>query len=96
MAKATADIINSYRESGINVSGVVSDNGPSLVAALTNMNSDDPLSLRVLIGMAVLRLACVAHTGQLAVNDVMNTCPILELFFKDITSMLRFGLSYSP
>ena len=88
LAQATADIINTCHESGINVSGVVSDNGPSLVAALTNMDPDDPLSLRVLIGMTVLRLACAAHTSQLAVNDVMKTYPILEQFFKDITSLL--------
>ena len=55
LAQATAEIINMCIENDIKISGVVSDNGPSLVAALTNMDPNDPLSLRVLIGMAVLR-----------------------------------------
>ena len=59
------------------------------------MDPNDPLPLRALIGLAVLRCACAAHTGQLAVNDVMKTSSTLEKFFNDITSLLRVQ-SYRP
>ena len=90
LAAATADIISECGEHGIFISGVVSDNAKSLVNALTNMNQNDPLSLRTLIGLAVLRCACAAHTGQLAVNDVMKSSATLESFFKNITSLLKW------
>ena len=85
----TASIIKDCHEHGISISGIVSDNA-NIVAALTNMDQNDPLSLRALISLAVLRCACAAHTSQLAVNDVMKTSFTLEKFFNDITSLLKW------
>lgn len=90
LAQTTAEVLNVCIQHDIHISGVVSDNARSLVSALTNMNPKDPLSLRVLIGMAVLRCACAAHTSQLAINDVIKTNAILEKFFADITSLLHW------
>ena len=90
LAAATAEIITTCREHGIFISGVVSDNAPNLVLALSNMDPNDPLSLCSLIGSAILRIACSAHTGQLAVNDVMKTSVTLENYFNNVTSLLKW------
>ena len=90
LAKATSEVIEQCQAHEIHISGVVSDNGPSLVAALTNMNPNDPLSLRVLIGLAILRCSCAAHTSQLAVNDVVRSSTTLFSFFNQITELLSW------
>lgn len=88
LAGATASVLKTCIENEVHISGIVSDNAASLVAALTNMNPTDPVSIKYLIGMAILRCACAAHTSQLAVGDVIKTSSTLERFFNEITSLL--------
>ena len=90
LAAATAEIVADCMEHGIAISGIVSENAPNFVAVLTHMDPNDPLSLRALIGLSILRIACAAHTGQLAVNDVMKINIVLESFFNNITSLLKW------
>lgn len=90
LAQATADVLRTCQEIGVSISGIVSDNAPSLVSALTNMDPNDPFSIKSLIGMAILRCSCAAHTGQLAVHDVVQESATLGAFFSQITSLLKW------
>ena len=53
----------------ITISGVCSDNGPGIKAALTK---EHPLYFRALVGNTIFWLSCAAHTAQLAVGDFLN------------------------
>ena len=67
IAKELLNCYNKCKKYNIKIAGVVSDNAAALKAAITGKH---PLYLPALLGEAVMRVSCGAHTAQLVVGDV--------------------------
>ena len=89
LAKAVAEILNSLKDYNITISGIVSDNCPALVKSLTDNDPKNEYTLKALVGNEIVRCACSAHTGQLAINDLLKD-GILSQFFNDVTQTLEW------
>lgn len=87
LARSIAEVLRACQEGNIEISGIVSDNAPSLVKALVDNDPKNESTLLALIGSEILRCACSAHTGQLVIADLMKS-DILSQFFQDVTSTL--------
>ena len=85
LAKVFEDIYTTCKNHQIQISSIVTDNAPSLKAALTK---DNPLYLRALIGDAFFWISCAAHTSQLALKDFINNNPELDA---EVKRILSFG-----
>ena len=82
--KKCYDICKKYN---IKIAGVVSDNAASLKAAITGRH---PLYLQTLLGEAVLRVACGAHTAQLVVGDVVKKNIYFKMFVTELLDMVKY------
>ena len=69
LSKFLSETYKECKKYHIVISGVCSDNGPGIKAALTK---DHPLYFKALVGDAVFWLSCSAHTSQLAMGDFLN------------------------
>ena len=74
-------------ENKIRISGVCSDNGSGIKAALTK---EHPLCFQALIGDAVFWLSCSAHTSQLAIGDFLKFNKDLKIEVDKIVSLANW------
>ena len=71
----------------ITISGVCSDNGPGIKAALTK---NHPLCFQALIGDTVFWLSCSVHTSQLAIGDFLKTDKELRIEIDKIVALVSW------
>lgn len=69
----------------IKISGIVSDNAPNLVCAISG---NHPFNLPSLLGESVRRVACAAHTVQLVIADVVKDNPDFKSFTESLLSLV--------
>lgn len=87
LSKFLKDIYEECKEFKIKISGVCSDNGPGIKAALTK---NHPLCFQALIGDAVFWLSCSAHTSQLAINDFLKNNKELKTEVDKIVELVKW------
>ena len=89
LSTAVADVIRKCESYGIQISGVVSDNAAALVKALVDNDRNSPTTLLAQLGHEILRCACSAHTGQLAIVDLMKS-DILSTFYNNVLGTIQW------
>lgn len=87
ISKAMLTVYNDCKLYDITIAGVVSDNGAPLKAALTGSH---PLHLPSLLGEAILRVACGAHSSQLAIVDATKKIKEFKDFTIQILDLLKW------
>jgi hypothetical protein len=90
-----ADCIHKvYREISfytVTISGICTDNAHNLVAAITKK---DPEFLIAQLGKSIPRVACGAHTGQLAIQDVGRMIHGMPKMIQSIKGLMSWLESY--
>ena len=87
IAKALLKCYQQCKKYNIKIVGVVSDNAASLKAAIAGSH---PLHLPSLLGEAVIRVSCGAHTAQLVVGDVCKISNDFHVFVLELLDMVKF------
>ena len=68
LARSIAEVLRACQEGNIEISGIVSDNTPSLVKALVDNDPTNESTLLALIGSEIVRSS---HTGQLVIDNLI-------------------------
>ena len=87
LARAIADVLLKCKDYSVNISGIVSDNCPALVKALTDADPKNESTLLAMIGSEILRCSCSAHTGQLVISDLIKST-YLKDFYENVVSTI--------
>lgn len=87
IAKVLLNCYKLCKRYDISIAGVVSDNAASLKAAISG---DHPLYLPTLLGEAVIRVACGAHTAQLVISDITKNCEDFKIFVEELLGLVSY------
>ena len=89
LASTVGEVLKDCKQSQIYISGIVSDNAPSLVKALIDNDANNENTLLAIVGNEVIRVACSAHTGQLVIGDLIKQSS-MEDFFIAVTNTIQY------
>ena len=95
LSSAIAEVIRTCQHYNITISGVVSDNAPALVKALVDNDPKSQCTLLAQLGSEILRCACSAHTGQLAIVDLLKS-DLLNVFYNNVIGLIQWIKERKP